>query len=660
MASTLSPSTVTGTLGPPEMSERIQNAADISVIVIYFMVVMAVGLWAMLKTNRGTVGGFFLAGGDIAWWPMGASLFASNIGSGHFVGLAGTGATSGIATAAFEWNALLLLLVLAWVFVPIYIKADVMTMPEYLRKRFGGKRLQIYLSVLSLFISVALRISSDIFSGAIFIKLALGLDLYLAIFILLAVTAIYTITGGLASVIYTDTLQTIIMLIGSFILMGYAFTEVGGYESFTEKYMNAIPTIVEGDNLTISSKCYTPQADSFHIFRNAVTGDLPWPGTIFGMTIVALWYWCTDQVIVQRCLSGKNMSHVKAACIMCGYLKLLPMFLMVMPGMISRILYTEKVACVVPSECVKHCGIEVGCSNYAYPMMVLELMPDGLRGLMMSVMLASLMSSLTSIFHSASTLFTMDLYTKIKKQASEKELLIAGRLFIILLIVISILWVPLVQVSQNGQLFHYIEAISSYLGPPIAAVFLLAIFCKRVNEQGAFWGLVTGLVIGLIRMIAEFVYGTSSCLATSDCPKVICEVHYLYFAIILFFVSVLVILGISLLTKPIPDVHLYRLCWALRNSTEERIDLDPKEIRHEEADGDVDEYNPEEPRGCLRKAFVLFCGLQKTGHKLSKEEEEAQKKKLRDTSEKPLWRTIVNVNAILLLAVAVFVHGYFA
>ncbi|XP_042766082.1 solute carrier family 5 member 4 isoform X3 [Panthera leo] len=555
---------------------------------------------------------------------MGASLFASNIGSGHFVGLAGTGAASGIATATFEWNALLLLLVLGWFFVPIYIKAGVMTMPEYLRKRFGGKRLQIYLSVLSLFICVALRISSDIFSGAIFIKLALGLDLYLAIFILLAITAIYTITGGLASVIYTDTLQTIIMLIGSFILMGYAFAKVGGYESFTEKYMNAIPSIVEGDNLTINPKCYTPQADSFHIFRDAVTGDIPWPGMIFGMTIVAVWYWCTDQVIVQRCLSGKNMSHVKAACIMCGYLKLLPMFLMVIPGMISRILYT------------------------------------GLRGLMLSVMLASLMSSMTSIFNSASTLFTMDLYTKIRKQASEKELLITGRLFIILLIAISILWVPLVQVSQNGQLFHYIESISSYLGPPIAAVFLLAIFCKRVNEQGAFWGLVIGLVIGLIRMIAEFAYGTGSCLAASDCPKVICGVHYLYFAIILFFVSILVVLGISLLTKPIPDVHLYRLCWALRNSTEERIDLDAEEKRHEEVDNDVDEDNPEEPHGCLKKAYDLFCGLQKKSPKLSREEEEAQKKKLTDTSEKPLWRAIVNVNAILLLAVAVFVHGYFA
>uniref|UniRef100_A0A671F7R5 Solute carrier family 5 member 4 n=1 Tax=Rhinolophus ferrumequinum TaxID=59479 RepID=A0A671F7R5_RHIFE len=634
MASTLSPST--GTPSPPEMSERIRNAADISVIVVYFMVVMAVGLWAMLKTNRGTVGGFFLAGRDVAWWPMGASLFASNIGSGHFVGLAGTGAASGIATAAFEWNALFLLLVLGWFFVPIYIKAGVMTMPEYLRKRFGGKRLQIYLSVLSLFICVALRISLDIFSGAIFIKLALGLDLYLAIFILLAITAIYTITGGLASVIYTDTLQTIVMLIGSFILMGFAFAEVGGYE-------------IEGDNLTISSKCYTPQADSFHIF------EIPSPGIFH-----AAWYWCTDQVIVQRCLSGKDMSHVKAACIMCGYLKLLPMFLMVMPGMISRILYTEKVACVVPSECVKHCGTEVGCTNYAYPMLVMELMPDGLRGLMLSVMLASLMSSLTSIFNSASTLFTMDLYTKIRKRASERELLIAGRLFIILLIVISILWVPLVQVSQNGQLFHYMESISSYLGPPIAAVFLLAIFCKRVNEQGAFWGLMTGLVIGLIRMTAEFAYGTGSCLAASDCPKIICGVHYLYFAIILFFVSITVILGISLLTKPIPDVHLYRLCWTLRNSTEERIDLDAEDKIHEEADDGIDEDNPEETRGCLRKTYDLFCGLQKKGPKLSKEEEEALKKKLTDTSEKPLWRTIVNINAILLLTVAVFVHAYFA
>ncbi|XP_036024126.1 solute carrier family 5 member 4-like [Onychomys torridus] len=660
MASTLSPGTTAQTEGPPAMSARIQNAADISVIIIYFILVLAVGLWAMVKSNRGTVGGFFLAGRDVSWWPMGASLFASNIGSNHFVGLAGTGAASGIATAAVEWNALLMVLVLGWVFVPIYIKAGVMTMPEYLRKRFGGKRLQIYLSVLSLFIMVAIQISSSMFSGAIFIQLALGLNLYLAIFILLAITAVYTVAGGLASVIYTDTIQAFIMLVGSLILMGFAFAEVGGYESFTEKYMNAIPSVIEGDNLTISPKCYTPQPDSFHIFRDPITGDIPWPGLIFGMTILAIWYWCADQVIVQRCLCGKNMSHVKAACILCGYLKLLPMFLMVMPGMISRILYTDKVACVVPSECVKQCGTEVGCTNYAYATLVLELMPNGLRGLMLSVMLASLMSSLTSIFNSASTLFTMDLYTKIRKKASERELLIAGRLFAIVLIVISILWVPLVQASQNGQLFHYMASFSSYIGPPVGAVFMLAIFCKRVNEQGAFWGLMVGLVTGLIRMITEFAYGTGSCLAPSNCPTIICGVHYMYFAIIVFFVTILITLGISYLTKPIPDVHLYRLCWSLWNNTEKRIDLDAEEESHEEVGSTLEEDDPEQSRGCLKRACGLFCGLQNTGPKLTKEEEEALREKFTDTSEKPLWRNVVNINAILLLAVTVFVHAYFA
>ncbi|CAO2640307.1 Sodium/glucose cotransporter 1 [Lemmus lemmus] len=424
-------------------------------------------------------------------------------------------------------------------------------MPEYLRKRFGGKRIQIYLSVLSLLLYIFTKISADIFSGAIFINLALGLDIYLAIFILLAITALYTITGGLAAVIYTDALQTAIMLVGSCILTGF-----GGYDAFMEKYMNAIPTIISDGNMTVKKECYTPRADSFHIFRDPITGDIPWPGLIFGLSILALWYWCTDQVIVQRCLSAKNMSHVKAGCTLCGYLKLLPMFLMVMTGMVSRILYTDKIACVVPSECQKYCGTSVGCTNIAYPTLVVELMPNGLRGLMLSVMMASLMSSLTSIFNSASTLFTMDVYTKIRKRASEKELMIAGRLFILVLIGISIAWVPIVQSAQSGQLFDYIQSITSYLGPPIAAVFLLAIFCKRVNEPGAFWGLILGFLIGISRMITEFAYGTGSCMEPSNCPTIICGVHYLYFAIILFVITLIVVLVISFLTKPIPDVHV--------------------------------------------------------------------------------------------------------
>ncbi|XP_014866309.1 PREDICTED: sodium/glucose cotransporter 1-like [Poecilia mexicana] len=572
---------------------RINNAADISVIVIYFLVVLAVGVIAMVRTNRSTVGGFFLAGRSMVWWPIGASLFASNIGSGHFVGIAGTAAASGIAIGGFEWNALIVVVILGWLFVPIYIKAGVVTMPEYLKKRFGGQRIRIYLSVLSLFLYVFTKISADMFSGAIFIKEALGLNIYVAVIALLAITALYTVTGGLAAVIYTDTLQTVIMVIGSFILMGFAFNEVGGYANFETRYMAAIPT----NTTNISAECYEPRKDSFHLFRDPVTGDLPWPGLVFGLTIQATWYWCTDQVIVQRCLSAKNLSHVKAGCILCGYLKLLPMFLMVFPGMISRILYPDVVACVIPEECMKHCGASVGCTNIAYPKLVVDLMPNGLRGLMLSVMLASLMSSLTSIFNSASTLFTMDIYTKVRRRAKERELMIAGRVFIVVLIGISIAWIPVVQSAQSGQLFDYIQSITSYLTPPVAAVFILGIFCKRVNETVSF-------------------------------------------------------------------LLLYRLCWSLRNRTEERVDIDPDDWTEDHDDDDDSKMDVEEPEkkpNFFKKALMGFCGLEqnKKAPKLTPEEEAELKKQLTDTTEKPLWRNIVNANAIILLCVAVFFHGYF-
>ncbi|KAF7661797.1 hypothetical protein LDENG_00254790 [Lucifuga dentata] len=637
-------------------SVALNNPADISVIVVYFVVVLAVGIWAMVRTNRATVGGFFLAGRNMVWWPIGASLFASNIGSGHFVGIAGTAAAGGIAIGGFEWNALIVVIILGWLFVPIYIKAGVVTMPEYLKKRFGGQRIRIYLSLLSLVLYVFTKISADMFSGAIFINQALGWDIYLAVGALLLITALYTVTGGLAAVIYTDTLQTIIMIIGSFILMGFAFHKVGGYDNFQECYMKAVPSIMGN----YSKSCYEPRADSFHLFRNAITGDLPWPGLVFGLTIQATWYWCTDQVIVQRCLSAKNLSHVKGGCILCGYLKVLPMFLMVFPGMISRILYPDEVACVDPDECMKYCGASVGCTNIAYPKLVVDLMPNGLRGLMLSVMLASLMSSLTSIFNSASTLFTMDIYTKIRHSATEKELMIAGRVFILFLIGISIAWIPIVQSAQSGQLFDYIQSITSYLAPPVAAIFILGIFCKRVNEPGAFYGLMIGLCIGLSRMIAEFVYGTGSCVNPSDCPTIICGVHYLYFSIILFVVSCIVILAISLMTKPINDKHLYRLCWSLRNSKEERLDLEQDDWTENQDSDSMDVEEPAEEQSLCKKAVMCFCGLeQKKGPKLSPEEQAELQKKLTDTTEVPLWRNIVNANALILLCVAVFLHGFY-
>uniref|UniRef100_A0A671TBW2 Sodium/glucose cotransporter 1 n=1 Tax=Sinocyclocheilus anshuiensis TaxID=1608454 RepID=A0A671TBW2_9TELE len=528
----------------------VNNPADISVIVIYFLVVLAVGIWAMVRTNRATVGGFFLAGRSMVWWPIGASLFASNIGSGHFVGIAGTGAAAGIAIGGFEISC---------------FKPTVVTLPEYLKKRFGGQRIRIYLSVLSLFLYVFTKISADMFAGAIFINQALGLNIYLAVIILLLITALYTVTGGLAA------------------------------------------------------------------------------------------------VIVQRCLSAKNLSHVKAGCILCGYLKLLPMFLVVFPGMISRVLYTDEIACVDPKECDYYCGTSVGCSNIAYPKLVVDLMPNGLRGLMLSVMLASLMSSLTSIFNSAGTLFTMDIYTKIRPKAKEKELMIAGRVFMLFLIGVSIAWIPIVQSAQSGQLFDYIQSITSYLAPPIAAVFTLAIFCKRVNEPvSKICLIVSGLLVALVRMITEFAYGTGSCVGPSNCPTIICGVHYLYFALVLFGLSCILILSISLMTKHIDDKHLYRLCWSLRNSTEERIDLEEDDWTD---DQDSDSVQTEEVRkdpSCWKKAYNWLCGFdQGDAPKLTKEQEAALNMKLTDTTEKPLWRNLVNANAIILLTICVFFHGFF-
>uniref|UniRef100_A0A670JG51 Sodium/glucose cotransporter 2 n=1 Tax=Podarcis muralis TaxID=64176 RepID=A0A670JG51_PODMU len=535
---------------------------------------------SMCRTNRGTVRGYFLAGRNMVWWPIGASLFASNIGSGHFVGLAGTGAATGLAVAGFEWNALFLVLLLGWLFVPVYLTAGVITMPQYLKKRFGGKRIRLYLSVLSLFMYIFTKISVDMFSGAVFIQQALGWNIYVAVIALLIITTIYTVTGGLAALMFTDTIQSFVMIGGSCVLMGFAFNAVGGYQAMFDKYMQALPRQTLSPNpalYNISASCYLPREDSFQMMRDAVVSDMPWPAVILGLSINSLWYWCTDQVIVQRCLAGKNLTHVKAGCILCGYLKLLPMFLMVMPGMISRILYPDEVACVIPEECKRICGTEVGCSNIAYPKLVVSLMPSGLRGLMLAVMLAALMSSLASIFNSSGTLFTMDIYNRLRPQASDKELLIVGRVWILLLVGVSIAWIPVVQAAQGGQLFDYIQSVSSYLAPPIAAIFLLGLFVKRVNEQGAFWGLVGGLAIGMARMIPEFFYGTGSCLFPSTCPRLICGVHYLYFAFILFCLTATIAMGVSLCTSPIPEKHLHRLVFSLRHSKEERVDLDTEE-----------------------------------------------------------------------------------
>ncbi|XP_042675923.1 sodium/glucose cotransporter 4 isoform X3 [Centrocercus urophasianus] len=524
------------TMEPPVLpgeTKAVFGVADIIVVVLYFIFVLAVGIWSSIRASRGTIGGYFLAGRSMTWWPA-------------------------------TWA----LLALGWIFVPVYIAAGVVTMPEYLQKRFGGQRIQIYMSVLSLILYIFTKISTDIFSGALFIQISLGWNLYLSTVVLLVVTAVYTIAGGLTAVIYTDALQTLIMVLGALVLMFIGFEKVGWYEGLKEKYNTAIPKVI-----VPNTTCHLPREDAFHLFRDPVTGDIPWPGLVFGLSVLALWCWCTDQVIVQRSLSAKNLSHAKGGSVLGGYLKIFPMFFIVMPGMISRALYPDEVGCVDPSICRRICGAAVGCSNIAYPKLVVELMPDGLRGLMIAVMMAALMSSLTSIFNSSSTLFVIDIWQRIRKNASEQELMIVGRVFILILVVISILWIPIIQSANSGKLFDYIQSITSYLAPPITALFILAIFCKRINEPGAFWGLLFGLAVGLIRMIMEFIYSAPSCGEEDRRPAVLKDLHYLYFALILCVLTATVIVLISFCTPPIPEEKLACLTWWTRHKKSPDIDL---------------------------------------------------------------------------------------
>nr|XP_020137007.1 sodium/myo-inositol cotransporter 2 isoform X2 [Microcebus murinus] len=647
---------------------------DIAVLVLYFIFVLAVGLWSTVKTKRDTVKGYFLAGGDMLWWPVGASLFASNVGSGHFVGLAGSGAATGISVAAYELHGLFSVLMLAWIFLPIYIAGQVTTMPEYLRRRFGGSRIPITLAVLYLFIYIFTKISVDMYAGAIFIQQSLHLDLYLAIVGLLAITAVYTVAGGLAAVIYTDALQTLIMLIGAVTLTGYSFAAVGGMEGLKEKYFLALAS-----NRSENGSCGLPREDAFHIFRDPLTSDLPWPGVLFGMSVPSLWYWCTDQVIVQRSLAAKNLSHAKGGSLMAAYLKVLPLFIMVFPGMVSRILFPDEVACADPEICKKVCSNPSGCSDIAYPKLVLELLPTGLRGLMMAVMMAALMSSLTSIFNSASTIFTMDLWNHLRPRASEKELMIVGRVFVVLLVLVSILWIPVVQASQGGQLFIYIQSVSSYLQPPVAVVFIMGCFWKRANEKGAFSGLILGLLLGLIRLVLDFIYAQPLCDQPDERPAVVKSVHYLYFSVILSTATLITVSTVSWFTEPPSKEMVSRLTWFTRhNPVVQKEQVPPAsplpvtlsqngtpEASSTTIQLDIARENMSKTCSCdetpkrskVLKAILWLCGMES----YAKEEPPSKvEPAIVSLEEKPLVKTLLDINLIVCVSCAIFLWGYFA
>ena len=616
--------------GEPVM---VLNGLDWGVIGAYFAVVLGTGLGISFYSSRKnrnkaqTTTDFLLAGRSMSFLPVAFSLFSSNIGSSHFIGLAGSGAANGIVTGAFEWNALIVLLLLGWLYLPVYLAANISTMPEFLRKRFPGGRIRMYLAVLSLFLYVFTKISADLYAGSLFLTLSIPeLNIYLAVVILLAITVIYAVAGGLRAVIYVEALQTVVMVVGATTLSIVAFNEISGadpltsevesgWDSLWAKYECSIPVDFKGANETATGVvCGKVRDDYDHVIRDPVDGDMPWPGLIFGLTVISTWYWCTDQVIVQRTLAAKDLSNAKLGCVVAGFIKITPMFLIVMPGMIARILFTNEIACVDEENCKKYCDSQISCSNIAYPTLVLRILPAGLRGMLMAVMLAALMSSLTSTFNSGATLFTLDIYNKFRTKASEVELMIVSRCTMLALCAISILWLPVVQSASDGLLFDYIQGITSYLGPPVVTVFTFGIFVTRVNEPGAFWGLIVGLVVGLFRMINEFALPGPRCGEADHRPLFILRIHYLYFALVLTGVTSLVIVVVSLLTPPLDPRYLIRLTWWSRFSRAERKDYDAVSRSHKIArfSADPEEFKHPDTAAVDKDGELAWCIYLKT------------------------------------------------
>ncbi|KAF6272493.1 solute carrier family 5 member 11 [Rhinolophus ferrumequinum] len=516
------------------------------------------------------------------WWPVGASLFASNIGSGHFVGLAGSGAAAGISVAAYEFIGLFSVLILAWIFLPIYIAGQVTTMPEYLRKRFGGNRIPTILAVLYLFIYIFTKISVDMYAGAIFIQQSLHLDLYLATTGLLAITALYTITGGLAAVIYTDALQTVIMLVGALTLMGYSdcAAESGGQEPVA--CQRRLP-----DGRVPESAA--PLHDGF-----------PWDG------------------------QPRPLPRSSGLC---------------RPGHLPEGLWQ-------PIRLFRHCVPQTGAGNPA---------------------------------HGASTIFTMDLWNRVRPRASEQELMIVGRVFVLLLVLGSILWIPVIQASQGGQLFIYIQSISSYLQPPVAVVFILGCFWKRANEKGAFWGLIWGLLLGLIRLLLDFIYPQPRCDQRDERPAVVKDVHYLYFSMVLSAVTLLVMSAVSWATQPPSKEMVSRLTWFTRHDavihkaqgppasalppvlsqcgTAEasgssiQLDIVPED-KSKMHSGDV---TPKKSRAL--RAFLWLCGM---GGQGQAQPPSTAGPIIASLEEKPWVKTLLDISLVACVSCGVFLWGYFA
>ncbi|NQW26498.1 MAG: sodium/solute symporter [Flammeovirgaceae bacterium] len=530
------------------------NIIDYSIIAGYFGVILWIAKWASKGKSAQEFSSvdYFLAGKNQHWLVIGASLFASNIGSEIILGVSGAGARANMPMANFEILAALVLILFGWVFVPFYMRTGVYTMPEFLEKRYS-RACRNYLSVVSILAYIITKISLIIFAGALVFEV-LNIPFWTGAIITVVATGLYTVLGGLKAVIYTDMVQAFVLLFGTAIVTIFGLNQIGGWDELI-------------NTLSIASQTGTnPPVDRFfNLWRPMSDTDYPWSGMLFGAPILGIWYWCTDQYIVQRALSAKDISNARKGALFAGYLKLLPVFIFFLPGVIAYALLQKGII-----------HFSMDNADQALPAMITQFLPAGLRGLAIAGLLAALMSSLSSAFNSSSTLLTIDFYQKYKPNATEKDLVRFGQLSTLILVGLSLGWIPFMKTLMGGGIFLYLQSMQAYISPPIAAVFLFGLMFPWINARGAIISLWVGFVLGIFRLVAEFLLKEGLIVIDEGTMlHFFLNLNFLHFALLLFIFCGAILMGVSKYTRaqPQPDIQGLTL-GTIQRSHDEKVASD--------------------------------------------------------------------------------------
>jgi len=530
------------------------KTVDWTIIIAYFAIILGLAWWVMRQKQK-TSTDYFLAGRHLGWLIIGASIFASNIGAEHLVGLAGSGATDGVAMAHYELHAWCLL-VLGWVMVPFYMRSKIFTMPEFLERRFSPTARTV-LSLISLVAYVLTKMAVGIFAGGIVFSVLLpevrfmGLDsFWIGSILVIVITGLYTIMGGLKAVAYTEALQTFILILGSVLVTIYGLKALGGWDQLRSiagsemfnLWKPLVPAGIEGTWAPVK------EAGRMAWYFN---DNYPWIGMLFCAPIIGLWYWCTDQYIVQRALGAPNEREARRGSIAAAFLKLLPVFIFIIPGMIAFALAKSGLNPALRQELFGTGGELIRANaQKAFPMLVASVLPVGIRGMVVAGLLAALMSSLAGAFNAASTLFTMDFYSRLRPKVTQERLVWVGRVATGVMVLIGLLWIPVIRGGRG--LYDYLQGVQSYLAPPIFVVFFFGVFMKRLNAKGCLAALLTGFSLGLFRLAIDTPVKLVSGFSYTEGSFfwIVNHIFFQYYSLIIFIVSVIVMIVVSYLTAP--------------------------------------------------------------------------------------------------------------